>query len=342
MTRFLELQAELVQSPKRWLITGVAGFIGSNLLEALLPLGQEVVGVDNFAAGSPANLADVQRRVGPAAWSRFTFLEGDIRNSETCRQATKGAQIVLHQAALGSVPKSIKQPEAFHSTNVDGFVNVLLAARDAGVEAFVYASSSSVYGDSQGLPKVEENIGRPLSPYALTKAINEQYAALFARVYGFRGIGLRYFNVFGPRQDPNGAYAAVIPKWIGQLSRGEACTIFGDGETSRDFCFVKNVVQANLLAARAPVEARDRIYNVACGHTTTLNELFLALRDGLLPRHPGLAGKIALHLPEREGDIRHSLADLQAAQRLLGYKPSHTVAEGIAEMLSPPLAQGCS
>ena len=301
-----------------------------------------MVGIDNFAAGSPANLEEVRLRVGSGAWSRFTFQEGDIRDIGACHQVCKGAQIVLHQAALGSVPKSIKQPELFHATNVDGFVNVLLAARDAGVGAFVYASSSSVYGDSQGLPKVEENIGRPLSPYALTKAINEQYAALFARVYGFRSIGLRYFNVFGPRQDPNGAYAAVIPKWIGLLRRGEPCTIFGDGETSRDFCYVKNVVQANLLAAVAAAEARDRIYNVACGHTTTLNELFLALREGLLPQHPGLAGQSASHLPEREGDIRHSLADLKAAHGQLGYEPTHSVALGIAEMLSLPPAPGCS
>lgn len=342
MTRLQEVQAELAQLPRRWLITGVAGFIGSNLLEALLLLGQEVVGLDNFSAGSPANLVEVQRRVGSKAWSRFAFQEGDIRDLETCRRACQGAQLVLHQAALGSVPKSIKLPEFFHANNVDGFLNVLLAARDAQVESFVYASSSSVYGDSQGLPKVEDSIGRPLSPYALTKAINEQYAALFARVYGFRGIGLRYFNVFGPRQDPEGAYAAVIPRWLAQLRRGETCAIYGDGETSRDFCYVKNVVQANLLAALAPEDAWDRIYNVACGETTTLNELFRLLRDGLLPEHPELEDQTASHLSAREGDIRHSLADLRAAQGQLGYEPSHSVAAGIAEMLSLSSAPGCS
>ena len=334
MTRFEEVQEALRQSPRRWLVTGVAGFIGSGLLEHLLKLGQEVVGIDNFSAGKPENLEDVQAIVGREAWSRFTFIEADILDMDRCREACHGTQVVLHQAALGSVPRSIKLPEAFHAANVDGFVNMLIAARDAGVDAFVYASSSSVYGDSQGLPKVEESIGNPLSPYALTKSINEQYANLFARVYGFQGVGLRYFNVFGPRQDPNGAYAAVIPKWIAQMRAGRTCEIYGDGETSRDFCFVKNVVQANLLAALAPTPARGRVYNVACCQSTTLNQLFLALREGLGPCVPGLANQSPIYLEGREGDIRHSLADLSSITARLGYQPTHAFAQGIAETLT--------
>lgn len=334
MTRFEEVQQELRQNPRRWLVTGVAGFIGSGLLEHLLKLGQEVVGIDNFSAGKPENLEDVQAIVGREAWSRFTFIEADILDMDRCREACHGTQVVLHQAALGSVPRSIKLPEAFHAANVDGFVNMLIAARDAGVDAFVYASSSSVYGDSQGLPKVEESIGNPLSPYALTKSINEQYANLFARVYGFQGVGLRYFNVFGPRQDPNGAYAAVIPKWIAQMRAGRTCEIYGDGETSRDFCYVKNVVQANLLAALAPTPARGRVYNVACCQSTTLNQLFLALREGLGPCVPGLANQSPIYLEGREGDIRHSLADLSSITARLGYQPTHTFAQGIAETLT--------
>jgi UDP-N-acetylglucosamine 4-epimerase len=334
MARFEEVQEELRQNPRRWLVTGVAGFIGSGLLEHLLKLGQEVVGIDNFSAGKPENLEDVQAIVGREAWSRFTFIEADILDRNRCREACHGTQVVLHQAALGSVPRSIKLPEAFHSANVDGFVNMLIAARDAGVDAFVYASSSSVYGDSQGLPKVEESIGNPLSPYALTKSINEQYANLFARVYGFQGVGLRYFNVFGPRQDPNGAYAAVIPKWIAQMREGRTCEIYGDGETSRDFCYVKNVAQANLLAALAPTPARGRVYNVACCQSTTLNQLFLALREGLGPCVPGLANQSPIYLEGREGDIRHSLADLSSITARLGYQPTHAFAQGIAETLT--------
>jgi UDP-N-acetylglucosamine 4-epimerase len=333
MARIDEVQESLRQIPRRWLITGVAGFIGSGLLEHLLLLGQEVVGVDNFSAGNPANLEDVRQIVGEKPWSRFTFVEGDIREIATCREVCRGMELVLHQAALGSVPRSIKMPEAFHASNVDGFFNLLLAARDAAVEAFVYASSSSVYGDSQGLPKVEERIGTPLSPYALTKSINEQYASLFARVYGFHTIGMRYFNVFGPRQDPEGAYAAVIPRWIAQMRSGAAVEIYGDGETSRDFCYVKNVIQANLLAAFAPSRARDRVYNVACGEANTLNQLFQLLRDGLGPVVPNLAGQVPTYLEAREGDIRHSLADLTAIQANLGYRPTHSLAEGIAELL---------
>ena len=277
MTRYQSLQTELRAAPRQWLVTGAAGFIGSNLVEALLKLDQRVVGLDNFATGHRHNLEQVSALVTPEQWANFRFIEGDIRDVDACRAACAGADHVLHQAALGSVPRSIEDPISSNAANVTGFLNMLVAARDAGVKRFVYASSSSVYGDHPALPKVEANIGEPLSPYALTKLVNEHYARVFARCYGFATIGLRYFNIFGPRQDPNGAYAAVIPRWIAGMLRGEPIYINGDGETSRDFCFIANAVQANLLAATATEpKALDQAYNVAVSHRTTLNQLFAA------------------------------------------------------------------
>ena len=339
MNKFDQLQSDLKNSPPRtWLVTGVAGFIGSNLLEALLSLNQRVVGLDNFALGKAANLEDVRRSVGETRWQCFRFIEGDITSMDDCVTAVQGTDHVLHQAALGSVPRSIKHPELYNTNNTSGFVNILIAARDAGVKSFVYASSSSVYGDRPDLPKVEDKIGNPLSPYALTKRTNELYAELFARNYGFTCMGLRYFNVFGRRQDPNGAYAAVIPKWVNSLLNHEPCHINGDGETSRDFCYVANVVQANLIASVTDnADARNQVYNIAYGQRTTLTELYRAIRDGLSTLRPDLAD---LHTQEvsygpfRQGDIRHSLADISKAQRLLGYAPTHSVQQGLAETLA--------
>ena len=321
---------ELARTSRTWLITGVAGFIGSNLLETLLRLDQRVVGLDNFATGHRRNLEEVRSLVSPTQWQRFTFLEGDIRDLAVCRQACEGVDYVLHQAALGSVPRSIEDPVATNQSNVDGFLHMLVAAREAGVQSFVYAASSSTYGDHPRLPKVEEEIGRPLSPYAVTKYVNELYAEVFDRCYGFRSIGLRYFNIFGPRQDPEGAYAAVIPKWIAAMIRDEPVYINGDGETSRDFCYVDNAIQANLLAATSRDEAaRGQVYNIAVGRRTTLNELFELLRAELAPRFPHLKDKRPLHRDFRPGDVRHSLADISKAQRLLHYQPTHTVEEGL-------------
>ena len=273
---------QLAKTPKKWLITGVAGFIGSNLLETLLKLDQEAVGLDNFATGYQRNLDEVQRLVTPAQWARFSFIEGDIRSLADTQRACQGVDYVLHQAALGSVPRSLEDPITTNAPNITGFLNMLVAARDAGVKSFTYAASSSTYGDHPGLPKVEDTIGKPLSPYAVTKYVNELYADVFARSYGFTTIGLRYFNIFGPRQDPNGAYAAVVPKWTTDLLKGETVYINGDGETSRDFCYIANAVQANLLAATSEsAEARNQVYNVAVGDRTTLNTLFRLLRDNL-------------------------------------------------------------
>lgn len=328
MTRYEQLQNELRQAPKTWLVTGVAGFIGSNLLETLLKLDQSVVGLDNFATGHQRNLDEVQTLVSPAQWANFHFIKGDIRQLADCKQACEGVDYVLHQAALGSVPRSLADPITTNDTNISGFLNMLVAARDAKVHSFTYAASSSTYGDHPALPKVEENIGKPLSPYAVTKYVNELYASVFARSYDFKAIGLRYFNVFGPRQDPNGAYAAVIPKWTDALLKGEIVFINGDGETSRDFCFVANAVQANLLAACAPEEALDQVYNVAVGDRTTLNLLFKALRDAL--KGYGVSPAIEpTYRDFRAGDVRHSQAAVGKAQLLLGYKPTHRLAEGI-------------
>ena len=326
---FERVKQELRQSPKRWLVTGCAGFIGSHLIETLLSLDQEVVGLDNFATGFRHNLDDVQSNVGEGAWARFSFVEGDIRDLSDCRQAVDGVDHVLHEAALGSVPRSIEDPISTNRSNIDGFLNMLVAARDAEVDSFTYAASSSTYGDSQELPKVEERIGNPLSPYAVTKVVNELYADVFQRSYGFDSIGLRYFNVFGPRQDPDGAYAAVIPKWIGAMLKGEPVYINGDGETSRDFTYVDNAVQANLLAALAPKEARNRVYNMACGERTTLNGLFDALSAGI-DKALGWAVPRPKYRDFRAGDVRHSLASIEAVAEGLSYAPTVTVTKGLA------------
>ncbi|WP_374343814.1 NAD-dependent epimerase/dehydratase family protein [Azonexus sp.] len=329
MTSYEKLQNELKKTSKTWLVTGVAGFIGSNLLETLLKLDQCVVGLDNFATGYQRNLDEVEGLVSAEQWARFRFIKGDIRNLEDCRQACAGVDYVLHQAALGSVPRSIEDPITTNGANIDGFINMLVAARDAQVKSFTYAASSSTYGDHPGLPKVEDKIGKPLSPYAVTKYVTELYADVFARCYGFNTIGLRYFNVFGPRQDPDGAYAAVIPKWAAALLKGETIWVNGDGETSRDFCFVANAVQANLLAATTTnPEAINQVYNVAVGDRTTLNDLFHSLRDNL-SAHGVEPDTQPQYRDFRAGDVHHSQADIGKAQRLLGYAPSHRIGDGI-------------
>ncbi len=334
MSAYDEVTARLQSQPKAWLVTGVAGFIGSNLLETLLRLRQRVIGLDNFATGSPRNLEQVRDAIGPELWKQFTFHKGDIRDLQACGRAIDGADYVLHQAALGSVPRSIERPVDAHESNLTGFLNILLAASDKGVKRVVYASSSAVYGDHPVLPKVEQNIGHCLSPYAATKLANEIYADAFARCYGLETIGLRYFNVFGPRQDPNGPYAAVIPKWISAMIRQEPVCINGDGETSRDFCYVTNVVQANLLAATVENPAAiNQAYNVAVHARTTLNELFASLRDSLAPLYPHLSKSQPVYREFRAGDVRHSEADISKARRLLGYEPSHSLQQGLAEAL---------
>jgi UDP-N-acetylglucosamine 4-epimerase len=333
-TAFDQLQASLSQEPHSWLITGVAGFIGSNLLEHLLELNQTVIGLDNFATGHRANLELVRAAVSAEQWARFSFIEGDIRNLDDCRTACEGVEYVLHQAALGSVPRSLDDPITTNATNIGGFLNMLVAARDARVKRFVYAASSSTYGDHPGLPKVEDRIGKPLSPYAVTKLVNEQYADVFAKAYGFKTIGLRYFNIFGPRQDPNGAYAAVVPKWAAAMIQNEPVWINGDGETSRDFCYVANAVQANLLAATVEAEeATNQIYNIAVGDRTTLNELFEDMRVTLAPQFPHLKDYQPSYRDFRAGDVRHSLADIGKACSLLGYAPTHRIREGVAEAM---------
>jgi UDP-N-acetylglucosamine 4-epimerase len=332
MTRYEELQSELKSSPKTWLVTGVAGFIGSNLLEHLLKMNQTVVGLDNFATGHQHNLDEVRTLVTPEQWQGFSFIEGDIRNLQDCERACEGVDYVLHQAALGSVPRSINDPITTDGTNIGGFLNMLVAARDGGVASFTYAASSSTYGDHPALPKVEENIGKPLSPYAVTKYVNELYADVFAKTYGFNTIGLRYFNVFGKRQDPNGAYAAVIPKWAAGMIQGEDIFINGDGETSRDFCFIENAVQANLLAATAGKSANNEVYNVAVGDRTTLNDLFNALQSALAENGKSY-GKAPVYRDFRAGDVRHSQADVSKAESKLGYEPQYGIREGIRKAM---------
>lgn len=333
MSRYRQLLRDLPKCPNVWLITGVAGFIGSNLLETLLKLDQYVVGLDNFATGHRDNLIEVERLTSEKQWSRFTFIEGDIRNLEDCRRACDGVDYVLHQAALGSVPRSIKDPIATNATNVEGFLNILVAAREAEVKSFTYAASSSTYGDHPGLPKVEDAIGKPLSPYAVTKYANELYAEVFARCYGFASIGLRYFNVFGKRQDPNGPYAAVIPKWTAAMINDDAIFINGDGHTSRDFCYVQNAVQANLLAAtEIKTTALNQVYNVAVGDRTSLNQLFSMIRHALA--ESGLFyERQPIYRDFRAGDVRHSQADVGKAKRLLGYVPFYDIQAGLSEVM---------
>jgi len=333
----------LRERPMRWLVTGSAGFIGSHLVETLLNLGQDVVSLDNFATGHRRNLDEVRAAVGSQAWRRHTFLEADIVDPEVCRRACQAVDVVLHEAALGSVPRSISDPLLTHSANATGFLNLLVAARDAGVRRFVYAASSSTYGDHPGLPKVEDAIGRPLSPYAVTKLVDELYAEVFGRCYGFACIGLRYFNVFGSRQDPEGAYAAVIPRWVATMLSGKPIVIHGDGETTRDFCPVSNVVQANLLAATvANPEAVGQVYNVAVGGRMSLNDLFGALRELLAERHHGLAIPAPIHEDFRPGDVRHSQADITKARRLLGYEPTQDAHSGLRLALPWYEARGLS
>jgi UDP-N-acetylglucosamine 4-epimerase len=334
MTAYDETKALLRAQPRRWLLTGVAGFIGSNLLQALLELDQAVVGLDNFATGKRANLDAVRSAVSPERWARFRMLEGDVASPAVCARAVEGVERILHQAALGSVPRSLEQPLETNAANVTGQLALLEAARGAGVRRFVYASSSSVYGDDPSLPKVEDRVGRPLSPYAVTKRTDELYASVYGSQHGLETVGLRYFNVFGPRQDPEGAYAAVIPRWTAALVRGDEVRIHGTGETSRDFCYVANVVQANLLAATTTrQEALGEAYNIALGLRTTLLQLFEALRSRLAARKPELDDARPVHGPFRAGDVRHSLADIGKARRLLGYEPSHTLDQGLDEAI---------
>lgn len=332
ISNYAQCKDELLHSPKTWLITGVAGFIGSNLLEQLLGLNQKVIGLDNFSTGHQENLSEVLGNVSSAQAARFKLVTGDIRDLAMCQRCCAEVDIVLHQAALGSVPRSIKDPIATNQSNIDGFLHMLVAARDNKVQRFVYAASSSTYGDHPGLPKVEEQIGNPLSPYAVTKYVNELYASIFARSYNLECIGLRYFNVFGRRQDPHGAYAAVIPKWFGSVLKNELIYINGDGETSRDFCYIDNVVQANLLAGCIKNKvAIGQIYNVAYGESTTLNQLFVLIRDRIRDNKPQIKEATPKYREFRAGDVRHSLADISKAQRLLGYAPTHSVREGLDE-----------
>ena len=328
MSRYETIQKELLANPKYWLITGVAGFIGSNLLEALLELNQRVVGLDNFATGFRWNLDEVRSSVTEQQWRNFHFIEGDICNHQTCREAVKGVDYVLHQAALGSVPRSVTDPVATNSANISGFLNVLQAAKEHNVASFTYAASSSTYGDHPALPKVEENIGNPLSPYAVTKYVNELYAGVYARNYGYKTIGLRYFNVFGKRQDPSGAYAAVIPKWTAAMIKDEEVFINGDGETSRDFCFIENIVQINILAATAQTEAKDQVYNVAVGDRTTLNDLYASIKASLSTVGIQVT-KAPVYRDFRAGDVRHSQADISKAKHRLGYSPDIDIFQGI-------------
>jgi UDP-N-acetylglucosamine 4-epimerase len=332
MTKYDEVKDQLLAEPKIWLVTGVAGFIGSNLLETLLLLNQKVVGLDNFATGFQINLDEVQALVSVEQWRGFQFIEGDICNLDDCKKACVGVDYVLHQAALGSVPRSIADPITTNHTNISGYLNMLVAARDANVASFTYAASSSTYGDHPALPKVEDNIGNPLSPYAVTKYVNELYADVFSRTYGFNTIGLRYFNIFGKRQTPDGAYAAVIPKWTAAMIAGDDVFVNGDGDTSRDFNFIENAVQANILAATASDGAKNKVYNVAVGGRTTLNTLFNALKESL--SNCGVSySKTPVYRDFRAGDVRHSQANISKIQTMLGYEPEYNIIQGISEAM---------
>jgi UDP-N-acetylglucosamine 4-epimerase len=336
MTTYENIKRELIQNPKVWLITGVAGFIGSNLLECLLKLDQTVIGMDNFSTGFKHNLDEVEGEVTPGQWSEFSFILGDIRDYATCQAAMmigdRPVDYVLHQAALGSVPRSIADPILTNSANITGFLNILTAAKEASVSSFTYAASSSTYGDHPALPKVENNIGRPLSPYAVTKYVNELYAMVFSENYGFKSIGLRYFNVFGKRQNPNGAYAAVIPKWIAAMIKRDEIFINGDGNTSRDFCFIENTIQMNILAATAPEDSKNEVYNVALGDRTTLNDLYFYLKNSLEKLNIYTSGH-PIYRDFRDGDVRHSHADISKAEQLLGYAPSHKILKGLTDAM---------
>jgi len=330
MSAYETLKTQLQSKQHTWLITGAAGFIGSNLLEALLQFNQKVVGIDNFSTGHQRNLDEVQSMVTPAQWENFSFMQADICNLVSCQTACTSVDFVLHQAALGSVPRSVGDPITTNASNVAGFLNMLVAARNAKVKRFVYAASSSTYGDHPGLPKVEDHIGKPLSPYAVTKYVNELYADVFGKTYGLQSIGLRYFNVFGPRQDPDGAYAAVIPKWIASMIKGEPVYINGDGETSRDFCYIANVVQANLLSALTQnTDAVNQVYNIAVGGRTTLNELYAQLKQNLISSCPHLNDAQVVFRDFRAGDVRHSLASIDKARERLGYEPTQTTRQGV-------------
>jgi len=332
MRNFEQVQQSLEAEPKTWLVTGVAGFIGSNLLEALLKLKQKVIGLDNFATGYQKNLDEVRDLVSEEQWQGFSFIEGDIRDFATCEKAVGGVDFVLHQAALGSVPRSIADPITSNAANVTGFLNMLEAAKQAQVKSFVYAASSSTYGDHPALPKVEEHIGKPLSPYAVTKYVNELYADVYSKTYGFNCIGLRYFNVFGRRQDPDGAYAAVIPKWTASMIKGEDVFVNGDGETSRDFCYIDNTVQMNILAATGDEGAKNEVYNVALGDRTTLNELYAAIKAALIDNGVNIT-KEPIYRDFRAGDVRHSQADISKAKNKLQYNPQYRVQQGILEAM---------
>lgn len=333
MDAYSKILNDLKKNSYTWLITGVAGFIGSNLLEALLKLDQNVIGLDNFETGRKENLEDVKSELSKDQWSRFNFVKGDIKDIDTCYKVCKGIDFVLHQAALGSVPRSIKDPIATNNVNIGGFLNILEASKKSKVKSFTYAASSSSYGDHQDLPKVEEKIGKPLSPYAVTKYVNELYADIFNRVYGFPSVGLRYFNVFGKRQDPNGAYAAVIPKWIGAMMKSEEVFINGDGSTSRDFCFIDNAIQANILSAMLKDNCSSRIYNVAVGDRTDLNLLFSILKTNILKYDPDLVVN-RIYRDFREGDVLHSKASIEKAKNELGYIPKYRIQEGLADTVA--------
>jgi len=338
MTKYEQLQEHLKDNQSTWLVTGVAGFIGSNLLEKLLILNQKVVGLDNFDTGYQHNIdqaiQDANNATGKDLSSNFRFIDGDIRDINDCKQACSGVDYVLHQAALGSVPRSIEDPINTNRANIDGFLNILVASKDANVKRFVYAASSSTYGDHPDLPKVEDKIGSPLSPYAVTKVVNELYASVFAKTYGFKVIGLRYFNIFGKRQNPNGAYAAVIPKWVSAILNNEDVFINGDGETSRDFCYIDNTVQINLLAATTDNDkAVDQVYNVALNDRTSLNTLYQMIEERLIQRTQGLEKKRPIYRDFRAGDVRHSLADISKAQQLLNYQPKYKIDKGLDESM---------
>lgn len=333
MSNYEKIKLELLSSPKTWLVTGVAGFIGSNLLETLLKLNQKVVGLDNFSTGYQANLDEVRALVEEKQWLNFSFIEGDICDYDICKKAVKNVDYVLHQAALGSVPRSIEDPISSNAVNITGFLNMLNATKEGGVNSFVYAASSSTYGDHPALPKVENKIGAPLSPYAVTKYVNELYADVFARTYGVKSIGLRYFNVFGQRQDPNGAYAAVIPKWISKIINGQQVQINGDGETTRDFCYIDNVIQMNIIAATDSNTNTD-VYNVALGDRTSLNSLYSEIVSQLIEQQIINESIPPLYVEFRAGDVRHSQADISKAVEALGYTPEIKIKDGLKKALS--------